>query len=345
MSLAALDDIDDAIAATRALLWPFDLGRWARLAVVVFFLSSAGTVNPFQFGGTPDTGTPTDPGQTPSFSEFVNSISPTEWAIIAGVIGVILLIALLFGFIGAVMEFVFVESLRRERVSIREYWGERWRQGARLLGFRLVVGLLTLGIGGGALAAGLWPLLAGVEGFSLVLLAAGAAVFVAAALVGGLVTGLTTQFVVPVMIAEDRGVLAAWRRFWPTLAGEWKEYLVYLVVRFVLGIGIAIVVGIVSLVAAIALAIPVGVIALVGVALLSVSPVAGWAIIAVAAALFVLCLFVFSLFLAVPVQTFVRYYALLVLGDTEEAFDLMPERRRAIRGGEPSGGVPDGDKR
>ena len=351
MSLAALDDIDDAIDATRALLWPFDLGRWARLAFVVFFLGGAGAVNPFQFTGNTGTGmptnpgTPTEPGGSPNFSELLNSISPTEWAIIAGVVGVILLIALGFGFVGAVMEFVFVESLRRERVSIREYWGERWRQGARLLGFRVAVGLLTLLIGGGAFVAAFWPLLAGMERFSLGLLAVGFAVFLAAALVGGLVAGLTTQFVVPVMIAEDRGVLGAWRRFWPTLKGEWKEYLAYLVVRFVLGIGIAMVVGIVSVVAAIALAIPVGVVALAGVALLSVSPVVGWAIIALAIALFVLSLFVLSLFLAVPVQTFVRYYALLVLGDTEAAFDLIPERRRAIRGGEPSDGTPVGDKR
>lgn len=345
MSLAALDDIDDAIDATRALLWPFDLGRWARLAFVVFFLGGAGSVNPFQFTGNTGTGMPTDSGGSSGFWEFINSISPREWAIIIGVVGVILLIALVFGFIGAVMEFVFVESLRRERVSIRAYWGERWRQGAHLLGFRIVVGLLTLAVGGGALVAAFWPLLAGVEGFSFALLAVGGAVFVAVAFGGSLVTGLTTQFVVPVMIAEDRGVLGAWRRFWPTLTGEWKEYLAYLVVRFVLGIGIAMVVGIVSVVAAIALAIPVGVVALVGVALLSVSSVAGWAIIAVAAAVFVLCLFVFSLFVAVPVQTFVRYYALLVLGDTEDAFDLIPERRQAIRGGDASGVAPVGDKR
>lgn len=342
MSLAALDDIDDAIDATRALLWPFDLGRWARLAFVVFFLGGAGAVNPFQFSGNTGTGMPTDPGPTPNFSEVLNSITPTQWAIIAGVVGVIILVALGFGFVGAVMEFVFVESLRRERVSIREYWGERWRQGARLLGFRLVVGLLTLTIGGGALVAGLWPLLAGLEGFSIVLLAVGFAVFLAVTFVAGLVSGLTTQFVVPVMIAEDRGVLAAWRRFWPTLTGEWKEYLVYLVVRFVLGIAIAMVVGIVSLVAAIALAIPVGVVVLVGITLFAASEIVGGVIIAAAVALFALCLIVLSLFLAVPVQTFVRYYALLVLGDTEAAFDLVAERRRTIRDDEPSGAAPVG---
>ena len=37
MSLYAVDAIDDALSATRSFLWPFDRGRWLRLALVVFF--------------------------------------------------------------------------------------------------------------------------------------------------------------------------------------------------------------------------------------------------------------------------------------------------------------------
>jgi hypothetical protein len=33
----------------------------------------------------------------------------------------------------------------------------------------------------------------------------------------------------------------------------------------------------------------------------------------------------------VPVQTYLHYYALLVLGDTNETFDLIKDRRTAIR--------------
>jgi hypothetical protein len=31
------------------------------------------------------------------------------------------------------------------------------------------------------------------------------------------------------------------------------------------------------------------------------------------------------------VLTYLRYYALLVLGDTNDTFDLIPERRAAVR--------------
>jgi hypothetical protein len=43
----------------------------------------------------------------------------------------------------------------------------------------------------------------------------------------------------------------------------------------------------------------------------------------------------------VPVVTYFRYYALLVLGDTDADLDLIPERRRAVRAG--SGGGPSGE--
>jgi len=33
----------------------------------------------------------------------------------------------------------------------------------------------------------------------------------------------------------------------------------------------------------------------------------------------------------VPVQAYLRYYALLVLGDVEPEFDLVPDQRAAVR--------------
>jgi MFS family permease len=331
MTLYALQDIDDAIAATRSFLWPFDFGRWLKLAFVVFFLGGTGSANPAQFGNTTSSTTPSDPGQLPSLSEIVNSLTPTEWAIIGAIVGAIILIGVGFAFVGAVMEFVFVESIRRERVSIRSYWGERWRQGGRLLGFRLVVGLLSLVVAGGAIAAAAWPLLTGNGSFSVVLLLLAIGVAFVVAIVSSLVNGFTTQFVVPVMIAENRTVLAAWRRFWPTLTSQWKQYLVYVFVRFVLSIAVGLVVGIVTFVGMLVLAIPFVIVGVGGVALLSVSEIAGGALIAITIALFILLLFVLALLLSVPVQTFLRYYALLVLGDTEAAFDLVDEQRQAIR--------------
>ncbi|MFB6160517.1 MAG: hypothetical protein ABEJ61_04990 [Haloferacaceae archaeon] len=311
MTLYAVDDVDDAVAATRSFLWPVDRGRWVRLAVVVFFVDGGGGV-PFQFtGGAPGGAEPSPPGGpgVPAAPDAVPSVGGADLADLAVVAALVALVGLvLLGFllVGSVMEFVLVESLRREAVTIRRYWRERWRQGVRLFAVRLVLGVLVLGVVGLLLAAALAPLLLGTGAFSLVALLVAVPVVVVAVAIG-LVDGFTTMFVVPVMVVEDRGVLAAWRRFWPTATGQWKQYAAYAVGGVVLQAAAGIAAGVVTLLAAAVLAVPFGVVALVGVGLLGVLSVAGWAVIALAALLFGLGTAVVALLVAVPVQTFLRY--------------------------------------
>lgn len=332
MSLYAFDAIDDAFAATRSFLWPFDLGRWARLALVVFFLGGAGGgFNPSSGFNVPSSGgggTPPPSGMPSGFP----SIGGPELAIIATIAAVILAIVLVLMIVGSIMEFVFVESLRREEVHVRRYWSEYWGKGLRLLGFRLVVGLVTLAIFAGLVVIALAPIIFDSGGLSIPLVVLAVLVFILVAILGGVINGFTTVFVVPVMMAEDVGVLAGWRRFWATMTGQWKQYGAYLIMGFVLQIAAGLISGIGTLILAVLLAIPFGIIALVGAGLLSVASIAGWILIGIAAVLFGLSVIAVALLVAVPVQTFLRYYALFVLGDTNEEFDLIAERRTAIRG-------------
>jgi hypothetical protein len=334
MTLYALEAIDDAIDATRAFLWPFDRGRWLRLAFVMFFIGGVGSVNPLQFGGsTPSGGGPETPGTpgTPGAPEALPSIGGAELTVIAAIIGIVALIALAFMLVGSIMEFVFVESLRREAVTIRRYWSDRWGQGLRLFVFRLLLGVLTFGLVGLVFVAALGPVIFGDGGFSLGLVLLAIPIALLVVVLSGLVNGFTTVFVVPIMIGEDRNLLSAWRRFWPTLTGQWKQYAAYAVMGFVLQLVGGILAGIASLIGAIVIAIPLVLVGLIGVGLLMVVELAGWVVIGLAVVLFVLALIVLSLFVSVPVQTYLRYYALFVLGDTNEAFDLIPERRQAVR--------------
>lgn len=101
--------------------------------------------------------------------------------------------------------------------------------------------------------------------------------------------------------------------------------------RFVLQIATGIVVGFVLVLALVVIAILLAIVGAVGVWLLSVAELAGFAVVAVAVLLFALAALTVSLFAAVPVQTFLHYYALLVLGDTNDAFDLIPEKRATVR--------------
>jgi len=338
MALHAVDDLGDAFAATRAFLLPFDAGRWLRLAVVALFVGGVGGNVPssgFQFGGeTVDPG-----GVDPTLPDVTGQV----FGLVLLVVAVLLALGLLLGFVGSVMEFVLVTSLREEEVHVRRYFREHWRAGARLIGFRIALGVLgaaLVALPVLALVFGTGGLAAGGPGrvFGLLLLIP--LVFLVAVLFS-LVNGLTTFFVVPVMLLEGGGVLASWRRFSATLRAEWEEYLVFVVLTFVLtlvaGTAVGFVVGLVALVVlgplvlfGLAGVVTAGVLGPGGVGAISLPVLLAVGVIGLLAVLLVL--FVAAV-VQVPVVTYFRYYALLLLGDTDEALDLVPERRRAVRGG------------
>ncbi|MFC6973852.1 hypothetical protein ACFQL1_02895 [Halomicroarcula sp. GCM10025709] len=124
MALYALEDIDDAVSATRSLLWPVDRTLWIKLAVVVFFVGGPGaSFNSVQYNVPANGDTP--PGDVPLPPEIGANIL----LVVGSLVLIGLLIGLLFLLVGSVMEFVLVESLRRETVTIRQYWGSAGGRG------------------------------------------------------------------------------------------------------------------------------------------------------------------------------------------------------------------------
>lgn len=340
MTLAALDDVDDAFEATRAFLLPFDAGRWLRLAVIAFFVGSAGGAGAGGGGGGGGSGG--GPGTVPGLDGVTfPEVALSDAAVAAGLalVVLVLLVGLAFAAIGAVMEFVLVESLRREAVHLRRFFGRYWRGGLRLLGFRLGVSLLAVAaiaavLGLGLLATG-GPDVVTTPFRLFATLAVAVPVVLVVAVTGALVLGLTTDFVVPVMLLEGTTVLGGWRRFWPTLRRTWREYAAYVVVSFLLRLAAGLAVGAVVGVVAVVLVVPLGLVGVAG--FLATGGQVGWGLLVGLALLvfvFVLALLAVAAVVAVPVVTYFRYYALLVLGDTEAAFDVVPERRAAIRADE-----------
>jgi hypothetical protein len=147
-----------------------------------------------------------------------------------------------------------------------------------------------------------------------------------------LTNGFTTEFVVPIMLREDRGLLAAWRRFWPTLAGQWKQYGTYVLVAFGLHVVTEIAGSIVIGIAAVALAIPFAIVAVpVGFGVLQGGTITAGAIVLLVAllGLYLLVVFLAAAAVYVPIKVFHRQFALLVLGDTNEEFDVLDDRQRS----------------
>lgn len=337
MPFHALEDLDDAVDATRSFLWPIDRSRWLKLALVAFFVSGPGAnLN------TPQYNIPADQGPPPGGFPTPPDVGPQLLLVVAAIIVAVLLLGLLFLLVGSIMEFVLIESLRQEEVTLRTYWSRRWRQGVRLFGFRLVIGLLVFGSVAIVAALFLVPVFVGVSqgaavpfgGLSVFAFLLLIPVFIVLALLVGLLNGFTTVFVVPIMVLEDCGVLAGWRRLWPTITANPGQYLVYAIAGFVLTIAGGLVVALTVGIAVLVLLIPFGILGAIGLLLLTVVQPVGLGVLLIVGVLFGLSVLVIVALAQVPVVTYLRYYALLVLGDIDEGLDLIPDRRATIRADE-----------
>jgi len=271
-------------------------------------------------------------GSLPPLGGSPLDLGPRVLLAVAAAVAGAFLLALAVMLVSSVMEFVFVEFLREEEVSVKRFWWRRWRQGLRLFVFRLVLGLFTLATFGAGIGLVAFPALVGVgPGFSVVTLILLLPLLVFVALVVSLVNGFTGAFVVPTMIVEGCRVLDGWRRFWPTLRAEWRQYLVYVVVAAALAITAGLFVALGTGLLALALLVPFGLLGAVGFGLLAVLQPLGIAILVVVGLLFGLSVAVVTAFVQVPVVTYLKYFALCVLGDTDEELDLIPELREAVR--------------
>jgi hypothetical protein len=326
MALHAAQNVGDAIDVTREFLFPFELRRWLKLALVAFFVGGGVNFPSGQVGGSGNTPDPNGGGELPA------SIPADIVTILAVVAVIAVTFALVFGIIGAIMEFVFIESLRTEEVRLRRYWSDRWRQGLRLFGFRVVVGLPVLALFLGWMALIFAPLLTDVQlpGASVGLFLAGLPVLFLVGLLFGVIYSFTTVFVVPLMVQQDSGVLAGWRRLWPSIKREWKQYLAFAVIGFVLTLVAGLVASMAVGLAAIVLLVPFAIVG--GIVYLAFSfSTAGTVLLGLLAVLFVLIMLIVWALVQVPVVAYLRYYALLVLGDIESEFDIIPDQREAVR--------------
>ncbi|WP_435178301.1 DUF7544 domain-containing protein [Halorussus sp. AFM4] len=344
MSWYAVAALDDALDATRDLLLPVDVRQWLTLAVIVFFLGNAAGGGTSASGGSSTSASTASPGDLPA-PPGVESDLPFTFQEVLPVLAVAVALAvaagLVYALIGSVMEFAFVESLRRQRVGVRRYARQHFGRAVRLFVFRAVLGLLVAVPALGLVLGAVSLATAGREvGVGLVLLLV--PVVVVAGVAVAVVDGFTTNFVVPVMVLRNVGVLDGWRLFWPALSDNWDEFGVYLLVRIALAFLVGALASVIGVVVGVLLAVPLAVLGVLSVPLLGgpeavlANPVALG--VGVLALLVYVALVTAAVAVAfVPIQTFLRYHSLFVLGDADADLDLIPELRRDVREGGSSG--------
>ncbi|WP_435144277.1 DUF7544 domain-containing protein [Halobaculum sp. P14] len=372
MSWHAIDAVDDAIDASKGFLFPFSLGRWARLALLTLLLGGGGVgfqqvfrIPQFvsQYGsetttsatsllsGGPAAGfgaaaalpLPSVLGQAPGLHEFL----PAAVGIL-GLVFLALLLLLVVVLVVAVpvLEFVYVDAIRRDEVRILSPFRRFFWKGIRLLLFQLGVTVLfaiPVVVVAGVVLAGY----VSVDSLGVGALVALAVVAVLYFLLFVFVNRVTREFVVPAMLVDDSGVIAGWRNVWPLLRGQPKQTVVYVLMHFFVGIGVSIGRGIAALVGLIAVAI---VSAVVG---LATAAVVGTTDLGVSAGLlagFGVGVLLYLVFVAAPLSvlavTYLRTYELATLAGFDDHYDLLTPYREdddAGDAGEAGSGPGDGD--
>ena len=329
-----IDAVDRAFSRTRkALFEPFDFWKWAKLALIIFFVGGisgggggGGSGTNYQAGPEDfeNTFPEIDPGQMPGFPFDITEpgmgyeqFSEFALMIIAGIV-LVFLLALIFAYISSVMEFVFVESLVRNEVLLRDYFRRFLGKGFYLLLIRFAIGLFFLILILIAALPLISKLLEGPSDFSWATLVGGFiwifAVIFGLAILGGLINSFLS-FAIPISIYRRTGILSAFGLAFGNFRKSWKELLVYWVVRFFLRIGIAIFVAILSFILFIAFGLVFliidGILYFLFSALLSGTMI--WVLLIPFVLLELLVIFVAMLFLSVPFAVFIKYHMLSFL--------------------------------
>ncbi|WP_250988067.1 DUF7544 domain-containing protein [Methanoculleus oceani] len=307
----AFSRLDGALQRTKSLLWPINWGVWLRLALIALFVGggvSFPNTSGYDFG---------EGDLPPGFEGALPGIA----TVVVVLILVVLVLALLWWLVGAAMQFVFVDMLRTGDIHIRRFLGERFGKGVRLFLFQVVLTLV--------LVLAMVALIAMVVGFggpgvgvaAPLMILAFIPIILVAALLFGIVFLLTTDFVVPIMIHEDCGVIEGWQRLIGLISANFWQIVVYVVTRLVLGLIAGIVQAILVILALVVIAIP---FVLIGIVLLAAVQ-ANYVLLLVLLIPYLVIAIPVALLIAVPFVTFFRYYGLLVLEGLAPEYRLLPE--------------------
>ncbi len=257
--LHAFRPVTTAFEKMKKLLFePFDVGLWIKLVIITFFVGSGSGLsspgNTLQY-----TMNRADLSNLPSY-DYNHLLSDTTLlTIILVVILVVVAVWLLFSYLRGVFSFVLVDSLTTGNVRIVQPFKDNMRRGFKAFLFNVAASIISLAVLGVFIAIMVLALLsaigtgnisslstAGLLIFILVLFL-GIMAFISFSILMGLIVGFFYDFGVPLMYFKGMGLRQAIRSVVAMVRKDPLEFLVYVIMRWVLEMAVALVVGIVSL--------------------------------------------------------------------------------------------------
>lgn len=334
MTWHSIDVIDTALKRTKsALIEPFNFWKWIKLGIIIFLLGGGGGYggggggsnyggSGQDFRGIDDNGEPliTD-SQFLEFRETFTQFLDTY--LIYLLLGIVFFIGiiLLLSYISNVMEFVFVHSLVTNVVTFWAYTRQYLRQGFNLFIIRFVLGLAFLSILILFMLPIVLPILNSPGDLHIGMLIGSIFLLIGVLLILAIIDGIIQSFInlsIPMSMYQNTGIIAALRKVLGLFKADWKQIIVYWVVRFFLRIIVAIIVGLAALILFIVVF---GIVFMLGLILYLLLSWAGlgmgdavfWVIMAPFGLVAFILLFIFSLMVSVPVPVFMKYHMLTFL--------------------------------
>jgi hypothetical protein len=290
---SAVDCIQPAIQHTKQQLFAsFRWGQWLRLALVGI-LAGELHVGSCNLGNLPQMLAESRRGSSREFLlPTLPHLDPARIAQFAGLIAVIVLMAIVFFFVflylNSVFRFILFESVIRRQCSIGNGW-ERWHPtGRRYFLWQLVfiistwiflgllIGIPLMFMGGAGWFQNSSAHAGGMLGSIFLLLG----IFLVVALLLAVVQILAKDFLVPVMALEGVDFAEGWSRLFAMMRPELGKYAVYVLMKIVLSIAAAILFGIAAIIPVLVVVIP-----CVLIVLAAVWSGAGWNVATISAAI------------------------------------------------------------
>lgn len=312
----ATKNIETAFNRTIELLWPPRVEIWLRITIITLFLGGV-MINPIR---TEDL----------QMSGVLNSLPGTEvisgyltllFTILAG----LLVAGLIYVIFSAIFQFVFVDCLSSGKIQLTRTFRLRLRKGLHLAGFYFVLLILILLSAFAVTITIMMPvMLSGDPDFITVLflLIETLVVLLIILIPIWIIAILTADFVVPVMIVDDCGIITGWRRVVGLFHGKWAEACIYTALKIAIIFLAGVVLGIIIFLVSIPLGLT-GAVLTIGEGLTPVITPPGVIFLVLDSAAMILI----SLLLLVPVITFFRYYSLEVLRDLNPRYTLLTDYR------------------
>jgi hypothetical protein len=335
--LYAFRPVSTAFEKTRKLLLePFDTGAWIRL-VLITFLVGTGTMSFNPGSNLQYAFNQGDVSNMPAY-DFGHVLSDTTLLIVVLLIAAAaLLLILVMAYLRGVFSFVQIDALSAGNVRIVRPFKENMGRGFKVFVFNVVVTIISLVVmgiivvamilailallgGGDVWSASTWNSLStsSLIGIIAVVLLELMAILAYSVFIG-LFVGFFYDFGVPLMYFRNMGLRQSIGQVWGMVKTQPLQFFVYVIVRWVLELAIAIVLGIIYLFV-LAIFFAVGFITVIAMLKAAETSLLLALPFALAIILGLLLLVIVTAVISMPVQVYLRYYSLDFLKSIDPSY-------------------------